>query len=146
MPHSPRVHQGRVWLLDSGTGRLVTADPGTGAVAGVAELPGYTRGLALAGGYAFVGLSKVRERSTFGGIPIAERREGLRCGVWAADLTTGRTAARLEFTAGVDEIFDVQVLLGVRLPAVCGPFPAQDNAEMIWTVPGSRQPFSAPGG
>jgi uncharacterized protein (TIGR03032 family) len=139
MSHSPRVHQGRVWLLDSGTGRLVTANPATGEVAGVAELPGYTRGLALHGSYAFVGLSKVRERSTFGGLPIAERREGLRCGVWAADLATGRAAAHLEFTAGVDEIFDVQVLPGVRLPAVCGPFPAQDNAEMIWVVPGPRQ-------
>ena len=55
MPHSPRVHQGRVWLLDSGTGRLVTVDPATGEVQAVAEQPGYTRGLALHGSYAFVG-------------------------------------------------------------------------------------------
>src|SRR5262249_58703697 len=47
MPHSPRLHQGRVWLLDSGTGRLVTADPATGEVRAVAEQPGYLRGLAL---------------------------------------------------------------------------------------------------
>ena len=32
MPHSPRVSRGRVYLLDSGTGRLVPADPADGRV------------------------------------------------------------------------------------------------------------------
>ena len=27
MPHSPRVHDGQLWLLDSGTGRLMTVEP-----------------------------------------------------------------------------------------------------------------------
>ena len=135
MPHSPRLHQGRVWLLDSGTGRLVVVDPPSGQVTWSAEQPGYTRGLALHGSYAFVGLSKIRETSTFGGVPIAERRDSLRCGVGVVDLETGRTAAHLEFKAGVDEIFDVQVLPGVRLPAVSGPFPVQDQSPTIWTVP-----------
>jgi uncharacterized protein (TIGR03032 family) len=134
MPHSPRVHQGRVWLLDSGTGRLVTVDPATGEVGAVAEQPGYARGLALHRSYAFVGQSKIRETSTFGGIPIAERRESLRCGVGVVDLVKGQHVAHLEFKAGVDEIFDVQVLPGVRLPAVSGPFPGQDGTQMIWTV------------
>jgi uncharacterized protein (TIGR03032 family) len=138
MPHSPRLRQGRVWLLDSGTGRLVTVDPATGGVTAVAEQPGYTRGLALHGGYAFVGLSKIRETSTFGGVPIAQRRESLRCGVGVVELATGQHVAHLEFKAGVDEIFDVQVLPGVRLPAVSGPFAAQDGGQMIWTVPDAR--------
>jgi hypothetical protein len=30
MPHSPRVYDGRVWLLDSGRGQLVCMDPETG--------------------------------------------------------------------------------------------------------------------
>src|SRR5262249_42309569 len=68
MPHSPRVYQGRVWLLDSGTGRLVTVDPAKGKVEPAAELPGYTRGLAFHDSFAFVGLSKIRETSTFGGL------------------------------------------------------------------------------
>jgi DNA-binding LacI/PurR family transcriptional regulator len=59
-------------LLDSGTGRLVRVDASRGSVETVARLPGYTRGLAMIGQFAFVGLSKVRETSTFGGVPIAE--------------------------------------------------------------------------
>src|SRR5262249_41969008 len=88
--------------------------------------------------YAFIGLSKIRETSTFGGVPIAARRESLRCGVGVVDLTTGRTAAHLEFKTGVDEIFAVQVLPGGRLPALSGPFPAPDGRQVIWTVPDAR--------
>src|SRR5437773_9811131 len=51
MPHSPRVDGERVWLLDSGRGRLVNVKPGTGQLEVVAELSGYSRGLALHGSY-----------------------------------------------------------------------------------------------
>jgi uncharacterized protein (TIGR03032 family) len=142
MPHSPRCHAGRLWLLDSGKGRLVSVDIGTGRRETVAELPGYTRGLALVGPYAFVGLSKVRETSTFGGIPIAERRGELKCGVWVVNWQTGRSVVFLEFRSGVDELFDVQLLPGLRSPLLKGPFPAEDGQPTIWTVPAPapRQP------
>ena len=77
MPHSPRIHQGRVWLLESGRGRLVVADPGTGHVETVAQLPGYARGLVFLGPYAFVGLSKIRQTATSAGLPIAENLDSL---------------------------------------------------------------------
>ncbi len=69
-------------MLDSGHGRLTAVEANTGRLATVAALPGYTRGLAFHGPYAFVGLSKIREKSTFGGVPIAEDRAKLKCG-WA---------------------------------------------------------------
>ena len=90
MPHSPRVHEGHVWLLDSGRGSLVHVDPADGKVDTVARFPGYTRGLAMLGDLAFVGLSKIRETSTFGGVPIAENRERLKCGVGIVELEDGR--------------------------------------------------------
>src|SRR5262249_51414427 len=31
MPHSPRWHDGRLWLLESGTGQLVLVDPAVGS-------------------------------------------------------------------------------------------------------------------
>jgi uncharacterized protein (TIGR03032 family) len=135
MPHSPRVHAGRVWVLNSGAGQLVQVDPNSGRTEAVTELPGYTRGLALFDRFAFVGLSKIRETSTFGGMPIAERRPDLKCGVGVVDLGTGRLAAHLEFLTGVEEIFDVQVLPGVRCPALAGPYASLDGAAPIWTVP-----------
>jgi hypothetical protein len=135
MPHSPRVHAGRVWLLHSGAGQLVEVDPARGHVQTVTELPGYTRGLAFYDRFAFVGLSKIRETSTFGGMPIAARRPQLKCGVGVVDLTTGRLVAHLEFVTGVEEIFDVQVVPGARCPALSGPYPSLDSSQPIWTVP-----------
>ncbi len=138
MPHSPRVHRGRVWLLHSGAGQLVLIDPTSGHVEMVAELPGYTRGLAMYDRFAFVGLSKIRETSTFGGMPIAERRPELKCGVGVVDLTTGRLMAHLEFVTGVEEIFDVQVIPGARCPALRGPYASLDGSAPIWTAPEVR--------
>jgi uncharacterized protein (TIGR03032 family) len=135
MPHSPRVHGGRVWMLHSGAGQLVLIDVARGTAQTVTELPGYTRGLAMVDRFAFVGLSKIRETSTFGGMPIAERRRELKCGVGVVDLSTGRLAAHLEFVTGVEEIFDVQVLQGARCPALSGPYAGLDGAAPIWTVP-----------
>lgn len=135
MPHSPRVHGGRVWMLHSGAGQLVLVDPANGRAETVAELPGYTRGLAMHERFAFVGLSKIRETSTFGGMPIAERRPDLKCGVGVVDLTTGGLVAHLEFLDGVEEIFDVQVVPGVRCPALSGPYANLDGNTPIWTVP-----------
>src|SRR5262249_34799024 len=106
------------------------------------ELPGYMRGLALYDRFAFVGLSKLRETATFGGMPIAERRTELKCGVGVVDLGTGRLVAHLEFMTGVEEIFDVQVVTGARCVALSGPYAGLDDAAPIWTVP---QPAPPPG-
>jgi uncharacterized protein (TIGR03032 family) len=141
MPHSPRVYGGRVWMLHSGAGQLMLVDPAHGRAETVTELPGYTRGLALYDRFAFVGLSRIRETSTFGGTPIAERRPELKCGVGVVDLGTGGLVAHLEFVTGVEEIFDVQVVPGVRCPALSGPYANLDGAAPIWTVP---QPATAP--
>jgi uncharacterized protein (TIGR03032 family) len=108
MPHSPRWHDGRLWVLESGNGSLAVADLDAGRVDTVVELPGFTRGLAFAGPYAFVGLSQVRE-SVFRGLPILQRQQR-KCGVWVVDVRSGGIVGNLEFTGAVQEIFDVQVL------------------------------------
>src|SRR5438874_3577434 len=120
MPHSPRRHDGRLWLLESGTGQLVLVEAATGRRQTVAEVPGFARGLALCGPYAFVGLSKIRKTSAMDGVPLAERREQLKCGVAAVDLRSGQVIAILEFQTAVEEIFDVQTLPGLRFPEVIG--------------------------
>jgi uncharacterized protein (TIGR03032 family) len=120
MPHSPRWHDGRLWLLESGAGRLLLVDPATGRRQVVAELPGFARGLALCGPYAFVGLSKIRETSAMDGVPLAERRDELKCGVAVVDCRDGCLVAFLEFQTAVEEIFDVQALAGLRFPEVVG--------------------------
>ena len=138
MPHSPRVYQDHVWMLHSGMGRLVLVDLASGKVETVTELPGYTRGLTMHGPYAFIGLSKIRETATFGGVPIAADRDKLKCGVGVVDLRSGKLVAHVEFLSGVEEIFDVAVLPGIRCPVLSGPYPTVDGGQPIWTVPTIR--------
>ena len=118
MPHSPRWHRDRLWLLESGEGTLAAVDLDRGTVETVAELPGFTRGLAFAGPLAFVGLSQVREATTFGGLPLTGRLEERRCGVWVVNIETGRTLGFLRFEDLVQEIYDVAILPGVRFPEI----------------------------
>jgi uncharacterized protein (TIGR03032 family) len=120
MPHSPRWHDGKLWVLESGTGQVVQVDGKAGKRQGVATLPGFTRGLAIHGPYAIVGLSKIRATSAMDGVPLAQRRELLKCGVAVVELQSGRVVAFLEFQTAVEEIFDVQVLLGLCFPEVIG--------------------------
>jgi uncharacterized protein (TIGR03032 family) len=124
-----------VWLLDAGTGRLLTVDPRSGTSETIAELPGYTRGLSFAGPYALIGLCKIRETATFGDVPIAARRDTLKCGVAVVELATGRFIALLEFTAGIHEIFAVEILPGTSCPAISGPFVAQDYTQPVYAMP-----------
>jgi len=116
MPHSPRLYDGRFFLLESGKGTFAAADLAAGRVETIAELPGFTRGLAFAGPFAFVGLSQVRETNVFGGLPLTERLAERQCGVWAVDLRSGAVAGFLRFEGDVREIFDVQVMHGIRYP------------------------------
>jgi uncharacterized protein (TIGR03032 family) len=69
MPHSPRVYQDHVYVLNSGLGALETVDLKTGQRDTVATMPGYTRGLAFCGPFAFVGLSRIRETAVFAESP-----------------------------------------------------------------------------
>jgi uncharacterized protein (TIGR03032 family) len=132
LPHSPRVDGTRVLFLHSGKGTLDVADPSTGHIDTIAPVPGVARGLAVHGDYAFIGISKARP--TLDGVPIVQRRDELKCGVWVVDLRTGAIVGNLEFREGVDEIFDVQVLPGVTRPYLSGPSASVDVGQPLWTI------------
>ena len=116
MPHSPRWYQGKLWFLESGQGSLALADPERDSWQTVAQVPGFTRGLDFYGPLAFIGLSQVRESAIFSGIPLVERLRDRICGVWVVHIESGETLGFLRFEAGVQEIFAVQVLAGIRFP------------------------------
>ena len=118
MPHSPRWYDNRLWVLNSGTGELLTVDPSAGRPTVVCAFPGYLRGLCFVGPYALVGLSKIREKHIFGGLPIQQRGDKLLCGVAVVDLRSGLPAGMFEFTSGCEELYDVEFLPGIRRPMI----------------------------
>ena len=133
MPHSPRWHQGRLWLLNSGAGELLCFDPKQGSAGVVCTLPAYLRGLCLIGRYAVVGMCQIREKHIFGGLPVQQKSDPLLSGLAVIDLPTGNTVGIFEFTAGCTEIYDVQFLPGTRNGNILN---SADEA--------TRQAFTAP--
>ncbi len=116
MPHSPRWHQDRLWFLAAGAGQLLCTRPG-GTPFVVAEVPGFARGLDFIDRYALIGVSRMRANAAFAGLPLARHVDNRRCGVWVVDTRNGAIVAFIEFTGGLDEVFDLKVLPH-RYPAV----------------------------
>jgi uncharacterized protein (TIGR03032 family) len=148
MPHSPRWHQGALWVLESGNGGVGTVDEKTGKYQEICRLPGFTRGLDFAGPYAFIGLSQVRESAMFSGIAISEMKQEDRCcGVWAIDARGGKVVGFVKFVQDVQEIFAVQSLTGMVWPEVLNEDPKRiaecyelPNDAMQLVPPDWRQP------
>ncbi|MSP95185.1 MAG: DUF4915 domain-containing protein [Alphaproteobacteria bacterium] len=125
MPHSPRWHAGRLWVLNSGTGELGRIDIAAGRFEPVCFCPGYLRGLSFIGEhFALVGLSKPREDRALSGLALDEAlsRHAIapRCGVYIVDLKTGDVAHSVTIEGIVGELYEVAVLPGVRQPSMVG--------------------------
>lgn len=146
MPHSPRWYKGQLWLLNSGAGEIWVVNPATGQHQVVCALPGYLRGLGFVGPYALVGMSQIREKHIFGDLPVQTRHSQLLCGIAIVDLRSGQSVGMIEFTAGCQELYEVQFLAGVSRPTILNlqsegvrqAFPAPDFS--YWLRPSSQIP------
>lgn len=134
MPHSPRLHGGRLWLLNSGKGEFGHVDLRTGRFEPVAFCAGYARGLAFLDGKAIIGLSLARDNQAFAGLPLdhalAARGAEARCGLEVVDLESGRSTGRAQIEGLVRELYDVAVLPGIRRPSLVG-FRTDDVKQII---------------
>lgn len=124
MPHSPRLHRGRLYCLQAGTGELGWIDTASGRFEPIAFLPGFARGLAFLGDHAIVGLSLPRENRTFTGLALDERLRaagvGPRCALMVVDLRTGDVVHSLAIEGVIEELYDVAAIPGLRHPAMIG--------------------------
>lgn len=138
MPHSPRLYDGKLWVLNSGEGQLGVVDPQSGSFTAVAFCPGYARGLAFIGRYAVVGLSRPRRNHTFEGLALdqrlADKDAAARCGLIIVDIDSGQTVEWLRFEHTIDELYDVAVLPGVTQAEAVG-FVGDDIQRSIRVEP-----------
>ncbi|MCH8521438.1 MAG: TIGR03032 family protein [Glycocaulis sp.] len=137
MPHSPRLYRDRLWVLNSGAGEFGWIEPGTrgrkAKFRTLAFCPGFLRGLAFHGNYAFVGLSRPRYQR-FEGLELdrklAKTDSEPWCGVQVIDLDTGACVHWFRLDGPVGEIYDLGVVPGVIRPMALG-FASNDILGLI---------------
>lgn len=121
MPHSPRWHDGKVWVLESGAGYFGYVE--NGKFLRKCFIPGYLRGLAFIGNqYAVVGSSQDRHENIFQDIPLGQelsKRGGTaQCGVFVINLETFDIIHHITFSNPIVELYDVCVIPGVTRPKI----------------------------
>ena len=102
-PHSARLHNGDVWVDNSGYGELGFID--SECFHPVVSLPGWTRGLCFYNDIAFVGTSRVIPR-------FAQYAPGLdvddsQCGLHAVDIRSGKVLGSMVWPSG-NQIFAIE--------------------------------------
>lgn len=130
MPHSPRWHAGKLWLINSGEAQLGYVDFASRSFVPVLSCQGFARGIAfvtVAGiDYAIVALSRLRlhKNGLIGQINLAERLEAQghyqRCGLLVFDLNAKQLVHWLTIEGQVTELFDVVYLPGIHRPYTPG--------------------------
>lgn len=128
MPHSPRLYDGRLWVLNAGTGELgivhLPQSGGKGRFEPVVFCPGFLRGLAFRGKHAFVGLSKPRYKR-FEGLALDERLTATDsepwCGIQVIDLEKRICVDWFRIDGDVAEIYDLALTPGFSCPMTLSP-------------------------
>lgn len=116
MPHSPRVHNGELYVLNSGTGGLLRVDRKTGETEEIAFCPGFVRGLSFHGDFAIVGLSRPRYKR-FEGLALDQRLKDADSEPWTGlqiiNLKTGAVAEWFRIDGAIAEVYDTGFAPGV---------------------------------
>ncbi|MBI9067829.1 MAG: TIGR03032 family protein [Salinivirgaceae bacterium] len=119
MPHSPRVFNGKLYVLNSAKGELICVDPTTGTYEVVVKLGAFARGMSLHGDYLFIGVSKLRHNSkAFSDLEIAKTSFS---GIIAVYLPYKSIVGSLKYEMSVDEIYDVKVISNSLRPSLLSP-------------------------
>ncbi|RFB04551.1 TIGR03032 family protein [Parvularcula marina] len=124
MPHSPRLYDGQLYVLQSGIGEFGRINLETGAFEKLCFLPGFARGLTFLGRHAIIGVSRPRAEKTFEGLALDDRlkEQGIssRCQLAVVNLDTGDIEHTLEIDGVVQELYDVGALPGIVRPQAIG--------------------------
>ncbi len=144
MPHSPRLHNGELWLFNSGSGELGVVnleaeneDGSRGTFVPRVFCPGFLRGLSFHGNFAFVGLSKPRYKR-FEGLALDQKLQDADsdpwCGVQVIDLTKNSCVEWLRIDGDVAELYDLELLPGVICPMAVPPM-SEEAASLVTFAP-----------
>jgi uncharacterized protein (TIGR03032 family) len=134
-PHSPRLHNGELYVLNSGAGEFGRIDLATGKYDCIAFVGGYGRGLSFIGDYAIFGISKPRHDDYIPDFPLHDRLKAMqikdKCQLIAVNLKTGSVLQAVTFEGAAREFFDTVVIPDCRHAVVLSLDEAQNPQLLI---------------
>jgi len=134
MPHSPRIYDGELFCLLSALGQLIKINTNDGSYEVMHQFDSYVRGMARHGDYLFIGLSKIRKKSSsFGDLPIAEKSTS--CAIEVLYFPSMSKVGRIQYMTSVEELYDVKILEGMRRPNVLSTL--KDDFRKALVIPGA---------
>jgi len=134
MPHSPKIFDGQLYVLLSGTGELIRVDAKQRKYDILKSMDGFVRGMDLYGDYLFIGLSKLRTTSkAFQELPISEK--SIFSGVMVLYMPTFSTVGYIKYESSVDEIYDVTIMPGTVRPGLLNN--SKPEFRLVMTYPGN---------
>ena len=121
MPHSPRWHNNKLWVLDSGSGYFGHVEDGK--FIKDCFIQGFARGLCFVENrYAIVTSSDDRHDKAFSDLPVGDklREQGIKpkCGIYVIDLKSMDVIHYMEFDEPIVEIYDIMALPNVKRPRI----------------------------
>jgi len=131
MPHSPRIYDGKLYLLNSAQGELIEVDVENKTYSVVVNVGGFARGMTKIGDYLFIGVSKLRHNSAvFRDLPIAQTSFA---GVVAVHLPYKVVVGQIEYKMSVEEIYDVKVLPNKKRPNIISTEMEENRAAITFS-------------
>lgn len=119
-PHSPNWYDGRLWILQSGTGEFGYVDLEKKEFISKVFLPGFLRGMTFHNDYALICLSKDRHDHAFKDLPLSDKllchNTKACCGIRIVDMKTMSVKYELDFQdpSGITELYDIVCIPGHR--------------------------------
>ncbi len=117
MPHSPRMYQSHLYFLESGKGNLIRYNPEDKTHEIIFNFGCFIRGLSIVKDLAIIGKSKIRAHSKdFNGLPVEAGSQ--HAGILMFDLKNRKFLGEINYTSGIEEIYDVVAMADIINPAI----------------------------
>ena len=148
LPSAPRLQGDRVWLLESGAGRLGHVDFATRQFTPTAFCPGFATALELVDGWAVAGVSTPPTDDLLYGLPLhdelARRQVPARCGLQLIELAENGGVEWLRLDGLATEIGGVGVVRDARRPKALGFFTDEIAREIRFEDAGAVRTVALP--
>jgi uncharacterized protein (TIGR03032 family) len=134
MPHSPKMYNNELYMLQSANGELIKVNVAEKSYEVVKKYDGFCRGLDIYQDYAFIGFSKLRKNSsTFAQLSFSDNANF--AGVKIIHLPTQAEVGEIIYQTSVDEIYEVSILPDMIRPNVLNTITKTHKQSLA--IPGS---------